>query len=150
MVDEREGYTDVEKKKMTLSSETLNGLRMTGMNYHLCYYCVYVLYFIIVHSFVEVTRYLLKQKEGLYLYSERFNQDPLESFFGQQRARGGHNDNPNVATFIHNEKAIRMQRTMVIGHGGNVRKRKKQWNTDIADLSRPLKKRPCKSLKFTS
>ena len=96
-----------------------------------------------------MTQYLLAQKESLFVLSERFNQDPLESFFGQQRARGGRCDNPNVATFLHNAQAIRIQRTMAIGHGGNVRKRKEQWKTDITDLSRPLKKRPRKCIQFT-
>lgn len=97
-----------------------------------------------------MARYLLSQKPGLYLLSERFNQDPLESFFGQQRARGGRSDNPNVKTFLQNAQAIRVQRTMAIGHGGNVRKRKEQWSTDIADLSRPLAKRPRKKLQYDS
>ena len=74
----------------------------------------------------------------------------MESFFGQQRARGGRSDNPNVKTFLHNAQAIRIQRTMAIGHGGNVRKRKEQWKTDIADLSRPLKKRAHKTLHYDS
>ena len=87
-------------------------------------------------------------RSGLFLLSERFNQDPLESFFGQQRARGGRSDNPNVKTFLHNAQAIRVQRTMAIGHGGNVRKRKEQWNADVADLSRPIKKRPRKTFQF--
>ena len=39
-----------------------------------------------------MARYLLKEKSGLFLLSERFTQDPLESFFGQQRARGGSSD----------------------------------------------------------
>ena len=88
-----------------------------------------------------MAQFLLSQKEGLYLLSERFNQDPLESFFGQQRARGGRCDNPNVKTFMHNTQAIRVQRTLAIGDGGNVRKRSTQWTADIYDLSRPLKKR---------
>ena len=95
-----------------------------------------------------MARYLLSQKPSLLLLSERFNQDPLESFFGQQRARGGRNDNPNVATFLHNTQAIQVQRTMAIGHGGNVHKCKEQWKTDISNLSRPLKKRPRKSLQY--
>ena len=37
--------------------------------------------------------YLLFQKSGLFLLSERFNQDLLEAFFGQQRARGDRSDN---------------------------------------------------------
>ena len=31
---------------------------------------------------------------------------------------------PNVKTFLQNAQANRVQRTMAIGHGGNVRKRK--------------------------
>ena len=94
-----------------------------------------------------MARYLLSQKPSLFLLSERFNQDPLESFFGQQRARG-RNDNQNVATFLHNTQAIQVQRTMAIGHGGNVHKRK-QWKTDISNLSWPLKKRPAKVCNMT-
>ncbi len=88
-----------------------------------------------------MAKFLLSQKEGLFLLSERLNQDPLESFFGKQRARGGRCDNPNVRSFLYNTQAIRVQRTMAIGHGGNVRKKKQQWTTEIDDLCRPLKKR---------
>ena len=88
-----------------------------------------------------MAKFILSQKEGLFILSERLNQDPLESFFGKQRARGGRSDNPNVRSFLYNMQAIRVQRTMAIRHGGNVRKRKLQWTTDIDDLSRPLKKR---------
>ena len=41
-----------------------------------------------------------------------------------------------------------MQRTMAIGHGGNVRKRKQQWTKDIDELSCSLKKRPRKKLVY--
>ena len=94
-----------------------------------------------MYSFIELGKYLLSQRKGLFFLSERLNQDPLESFFGQQRARGGRSDNPNVRSFLYNTQAIQVQRSMAVGHGGNVRKRKLQWNTDIDDLSRPLKKR---------
>ncbi len=53
-----------------------------------------------MYSFVKVAKFLLKQSSGLYLLSEKFSQDPLESFFGQQRARGGRSDNPNVRNFF--------------------------------------------------
>ena len=66
----------------------------------------------------------------------------------EQHARGGHSDNPNVVAFLHNAQAVHVQRTMAIGHGGNVRKRKEQWKTDIADLSRPLQKCPRKCLQL--
>ena len=35
-VEQREGFTDVEKKKMMLSQPTLEGLRMTG-NFYIRY-----------------------------------------------------------------------------------------------------------------
>ena len=38
--------------------------------------------------------YLLQKKPGAFLLSGRFTQDPIESFFGQQRARAGSKDNP--------------------------------------------------------
>ena len=88
-----------------------------------------------------MVRYLLSKKDGLFLLSEKLNQDPLESYFGKQRARGGQLDNPNSRTFLYN-----VQRTIVIGHGGNVQKRTHEWTSDIEPLSRPLKKRPRKSL----
>ncbi len=44
-----------------------------------------------VMSFVEMAKYLLSQGDGLYVLSKRFSQDPIENYFGQQRARGGRN-----------------------------------------------------------
>ena len=83
--------------------------------------------------------------KGVFLLSERLTQDPLEEFFGQQRARGGRSDNPDARTFLYNAQAIRVQR---IGHGGNVRKRSQQWIDDTEDLSRPIRKRPRRSLEY--
>ena len=98
-------------------------------------------HFLLVYSFVEMAKFLLSQQKGLFLLSERLNQDPLKSFFGKQRARGGRNDNPNVRSFMYNTQAMRVQRSMAVGHGGNVRKRSQQWCTDLDDLR--LKKRRC-------
>lgn len=139
-MEERERFSIDDKKRMMLSQETLDGIRMTSI---LTIFSIknQAMLLFIVYGFVEMAQFLLSQKEGLYLLSERFNQDPLESFFGQQRARGGRCDNPNVKTFMYNTQAIRVQRTLAIGDGGNVRKRNTQWTTEIDDLSRPLKKR---------
>ena len=71
-----------------------------------------------VCSFVEMARYLLSQKPGLFLLSERFNQDPLESFFGQQRARGGRSDNPNVATFCIMLRLFKFKEQWLLGMVG--------------------------------
>ena len=103
----------------------------------------FFIFVIIVLSFVEMAHYLLKQKSGFFLLSEQFTQDTLESFFGQQRAHGGSSDNPNSRTFMYNAQAIRVQS---IGHGGNVQKEKRPLIDDMDDLSRPLCKRPRKTL----
>ena len=83
-----------------------------------------------------MARYLLLHHKGVFLLSERLTQDPLEEFFGQQRARGGRSDTPDARTFLYNAQAIRVQRTLAIGHGGNVRKRSKQWTDDTEDQYR--------------
>jgi hypothetical protein len=88
-----------------------------------------------------MSKYLLSQNKGAFLLSERFNQDPLESFFGKQRARGGRSDNPNVRNFLYNTQAIRVQRSTAFGDGGNVKKRKLNLSADYDELSQPLKKR---------
>ena len=97
MVEAREQFSAAEKKKMKLSQDTLEGLRMTGMrnvmyirtcmlkNYNNSIKVITEHLFTFLHSvcsFVEMARYLLSQKPGLFLLSERFNQDPLESFLG--------------------------------------------------------------------
>ena len=64
-----------------------------------------------VRSFVEMGRYLLNFPGVKFLLSERFTQDPLESFFGQQRQRGGGSDNPNVLQFIYTTSSIRAHNT---------------------------------------
>ena len=63
----------------------------------------------IVYSFVELTEYLLGLPGVKYVLSEKFYQDPLESFFGKQRMRGGYNDNPNVQAFLKGTVSLRVQ-----------------------------------------
>ena len=70
-------------------------------------------------SFLELAPYLLEQPGVKFLYSERFNQDPVEAFFGQQRARGGRNDNPTVQQFCDTTVSLRVQRSAAL----NCRKR---------------------------
>ena len=47
---------------------------------------------------------------------------------------------------MYDTQADRVQKSMTIGYGGNVRKRKNQWSKDLEELSRPLTKRPRKTL----
>ena len=67
-------------------------------------YCVYY------NTFVEMTKYLLTQpgNERVSLLSERVSQDPLENYFGMQRARGRRCDNPTIKESLQNAVAIRV------------------------------------------
>ena len=42
--------------------------------------------------------------------TERFCQHPLENWFGRQRSLGSRKDNPNMADFGYNNNAIRNQK----------------------------------------
>ncbi len=59
--------------------------------------------------------YLIKiTKDHLFVLSERLNQDPLENYFGQQRLRGGKNENPTITQCLQNANAIRVQRSSAL------------------------------------
>ncbi len=90
------GLTTSEKNKMLLSKETLEGIRITGIDLHAHMYArtdliIFIMLYI-VNSFVEMTRYLLSLNPSSYLLSEKISQDPLEHYFGKQRACGGRNE----------------------------------------------------------
>lgn len=55
-----------------------------------------------IFTLPEVTDYKLA------FLSNHLCQDPLESFFGCQRQRGGTNENPSIAEFYNNTQAIRV------------------------------------------
>ena len=77
-------------------------------------------------SIVEATRYLLKQRPASkgYICTSKFNQDPLEGFFGTHRMTGGWNDNPTVKQFLDNTVTLRVQKSAVLNPvRGNCRKR---------------------------
>lgn len=92
---------------------------------------------------VEMIPFLLDVKGVKYVLTEKFNQDPLESFFGKQRMRGGSNDNPNVATFLKNTTSLRIQGALSMKPiRGNCRRGKaKLQEIEVDDT--PLPKRRC-------
>ena len=61
---------------------------------------------ITVHSTIELIKYLLSQNVS-YVITERFCQDPLENYFGQQRSIGRCEDNPSLRDFGYNDNTIR-------------------------------------------
>lgn len=99
-----------------------------------------------VKSFVELTRYLLSQpgSEGLFLLSERISQDPLENYFGKQRARGGRSENPSLKQCVENAVAIRAQRSIDLDRvRGNCRRKRHLFDgePEIDDTPLPKRKR---------
>ena len=107
-----------------------------------------MLFVLAVHSFVEVAKYLLAHKGGdLFLLSERFSQDPLENYFGQQRPRGGRSDNPTIQRSLTNAGAIRVQKSMALDPlRGNSRKKRRLFKDVeeremVEEASKPLPKR---------
>ena len=87
-----------------------------------------------------MTELLLSLPGVEFILSEKLCQDPLESFFGKQRAAGGRNDNPTVHQFCHNTVSLRVQGSAALEPvRGNCRKRSIS-PTDIVD-STPLPKR---------
>lgn len=78
------------------------------------------------------------------ILSERISQDPLENYFGRQRARGGRNENPNLQQCMVNAAALRIQKSVALDPvRGNCR-RKRRAELDEATViseSVPLPKR---------
>ena len=123
------------KNRMMLSRETLEGLQITGRvdthththmlthtHTHTHFFCTTT-----VRSFVEITKYLLSEGKDLFILSERVSQDPLENYFGKQRARGGRNENPTVQQCVHNQlhcvyrnpKLLTLLEVIVVGRDGS-------------------------------
>lgn len=104
----------------------------------------FVLFLCTVKSFVELARYLLKLPEvsGHYLLSERFSQDPIENYFGRQRAAGGYSQNPTVQACITNAQSLRVQGSHALNpvRGNSSRKRRLFHDKEIIDNT-PLPKR---------
>ncbi len=93
-----------------------------------------------VNSFVDVCKYLLSYPGVKAVFSERFNQDPLESFFGKHRSFGGTCDNPTVKDFVFNTTSLRMQGALAKDPIRGNCKRKSNDHENVIDNT-PLPKR---------
>ena len=103
-------FSQNARNRMFLSWQTYEGLQITS------------------HSVVEATKFLLNEGMG-YVLSERFCQDSLEEYFGNQRKLERRTDNPDIRVFGYNNNTIRVQRA-VSCQSGNTRGRKdrnKAW-----------------------
>lgn len=95
-------------------------------------------------SFVGMARHILSQtgEEKLSLLSERVSQDPLENYFGMQRARGRRCDNPTLKESLQNAVAICAQRSLELDQvQGNCRWKRQLFNEPPVIDNTPLPKR---------
>ena len=96
---------------------------------------------ILVHSVIEVTKYLLTQ--GMeFVLKERFNQDCAEEYFGRQRSAGCRSDNLSISQFGYNDNTIRVQRFVVpvTGNARGAHKSKRRVSWSVVDET-PLPKK---------
>ena len=120
-------YSKQARAKMYISRQTFEGFKIS------------------VNSVVEVTKFLLG--EGFeFVLTERFCQDLLEEYFGNQRARGRQSNNPTANEFVYNDLSIATQCGIAPIIKGNVAGRhagrKSKW---FVVEDEPLPKRKSKS-----
>lgn len=123
--DNRPGnFTQNARGRMFISWQTYEGFKIT------------------VNSAIEATKFLLQ--EGMeFVLTERFCQDTIEEYFGNQRKLGRRSDNPDIRSFGYNSNTIRIQRT-VSCQSGNTRGRKdkrRSWEQVTDDPLQCRKKR---------
>ena len=95
-----------------------------------------------MHSFVELSKILLGIPGVQYLLSEKFCQDPVESFFGKQRAFGGRNVNPTVKQFMENTVSLRVQGSSALEPARGNCRRRGHTGSDVLDNTKlPKRKR---------
>lgn len=122
--DNRPGnFEQNARSRMFISWQTYEGFKIT------------------VYSVIEATKFLLE--EGMeFILTERFCQDTVEEYFGNQRKLGRRSDNPDIRAFGYNNNAIRIQR-QISCQSGNTRGRKdkkRAWE-QITDDPVPCRKK---------
>jgi len=77
---------------------------------------------ITTHSVIGATKFLLNE-EMEFVLTERFCQDAVEEYFGNQRKLGKRCDNPDIRMFRYNDNSLRIQRSVSF-QSGNIRGRR--------------------------
>ena len=120
-IEERPGkFSSKAKASMFISRQTYEGLQITA------------------HSAVGLIKFLL-QNGVQYVLTERFCQDPLENYFGHQRAGRYRHDNPTLNDFGFNDNMIRNQKKFrPIAHGNST---DHEFSNLISDEPLPTRKK---------
>ena len=87
---------------------------------------------------------LLFSKNAKFVLSNRFSQDTLEIFFGQQWSWGHCNDNPSVSQFLQNAQALTTQKSLALGGSNNISSKKREDPLELSSICSPLPKRRCR------
>ena len=110
-----EKFNNPEKARMKLSDQTMEGIYMT------------------INGFCGAVKFLLGIGAD-FVNARVFCQDPLEQYFGKQRASGGGRVNPTVSSFLSTDVKISIHRDL------NVRKR--SGNIEALTSAMPLSAEP--------
>ena len=102
-----------------------------------------VVFFTVVYSLTEIMQELFSNKNAKFVLSNRFSQDTLEIFFGQQRSRGHRNDNPSALQFLQNAQALTVQKSLALGGSSNISSKKREDPLELSSICSPLPKRRC-------
>ena len=76
-----------------------------------------------------------------FVQTERFSQDPVESYFGEQRSRGHRNTNPNAPQFSTTANILRVSSGLSRKERGNVRGRERDTATTSTSTLRKRKQK---------
>ena len=120
-------FTQTDRNRMFISANTYTGIEMT------------------IRSTLELVPYLLNNGFDFVL-TERFCQDCLEEHFGDHRKCGGRSRNPDMYTFGHQTRHLRVQK-QVTCTTGNTRGRydhKRTHDSNVSDEKCPRRKKPKK------
>ena len=89
------------------------------------------------------------QERFEFVLTERFSQDPIEQYFGNQKQLGRRSDNPGLQMFGYNDNMTRIQK-VISCTSGNTRGRyskRKNW-TNITNIPLPKRKNKGKMFMF--
>ena len=99
-------------------------------------------YIHIAYSLIDLVKFLFTIPGVNSFLSERLSQDPLENYFGQQRQRGGVNENPTCDQFLKNNQALRVVSSIKVKlTNGNTRGSRPDEDRLTSVSTNPLPKR---------
>ena len=110
-IDNQAGeFTQADRARMFISWQTYEGLHIT------------------TKSIIEVTKFLINEGAEFVL-TERFCQDTVEQYFGNQRKFGRRNENPDLYEAGYFDNTIRIQKTISCSTGNTSGRydSKKNW-----------------------